>query len=116
MRRVAEELATGGPILVLIPARLDQWWWDYVWGVAARVWSVRGRLKFEDDDGSPAAAGAAFSSALVEYRPGRAWATQQGLIDRDGSALRTPPLVTAEDEHLFFEALRRESARRAVGA
>ena len=93
--RAATESQDGGPLLVLIPARTgSDWWNDHVVGVAAKVWFIRGRLKFLDADGEPASSGAGFDSALIEYRSTAWWRgrlfqgsrlTRYGVLNRSGA-------------------------------
>ena len=63
-----ESLAGVGPIVLLIPARTDtSYFHDFIWG-KAEVRSLRGRIKFTDDDGNTSDP-APFPSMVVVYRP-----------------------------------------------
>ena len=60
----------GITVVLLIPARTDtSYWHDYILhGKAAEIRFLRGRLRFEDEDGKPAKDKAPFPSAVVIYR------------------------------------------------
>ena len=78
----------GGPLLVLIPARIGaDWWQSFVVNKAARVWFVNGRIKFVDANGESAKCGAGFDAAVVEYR-GPGYVTQYGYVTREGKQLQ----------------------------
>lgn len=65
MAKCAEQ-GERGVVVALVPARTDtSWWHESVIGRAAEVRLIRGRLRFDDQDGR-----APFPSALVVYRPG----------------------------------------------
>lgn len=61
--------------VMLIPARTDtSYWHDFIFPYATDIRYIRGRLKFTDEDGIPASAGAPFPSAVVVFGG-------QGMID-----------------------------------
>ena len=65
MRKGYLESLGGVTVVMLIPARTDtSYWHDYIIG-KAEVRFLRGRLRFEDEDGVPAPCGAPFPSAVV---------------------------------------------------
>ncbi len=71
MRKAYEEHKRLGVVVVLlIPARTDTaYFQDFIlYGKAAEVRFLRGRLKFTDEDGTPAQAAAPFPSAIIVYR------------------------------------------------
>jgi phage N-6-adenine-methyltransferase len=65
MAKAYEAAQLGATVVTLVPVRADtSWWHDLVLGTGAEVRYVRGRLTFGD-----AVNTAAFSSAVVVYRP-----------------------------------------------
>jgi len=66
VRKAHEEAKSGATIVLLIPARTDtSYFHDYIYG-KAEIRFVRGRLKFEDEDGTTYAP-APFPSMVVVY-------------------------------------------------
>ena len=66
MRKAWEEAKSGTTIVLLIPARTDtNYFHEYIYGHAEIRW-VRGRLRFEDEDGT-AYRPAPFPSMVVVY-------------------------------------------------
>lgn len=68
VKKAYEESQKGGTIILLIPARTDtRYWHDYIFGKATDIRFLKGRVKFEDENGprqpSP------FPSAVVVYTP-----------------------------------------------
>lgn len=65
-RKAYEESKSGETIVMLIPARTDtKYFHDFIYG-KAEIRFLRGRLRFEDEDGNTASA-APFPSMLVIY-------------------------------------------------
>ena len=63
-----ESRIAGSTVVMLIPARTDtSYWHDFIFPYAAEIRYIRGRLKFTDEDGTPASAGAPFPSAVVVF-------------------------------------------------
>jgi hypothetical protein len=75
-------------LLVLVPARVDtEWFHDHVFGVASRLFFVRGRLRFltEGPDGlAPYKDPAAFPVMLIQYA-GKVARTQIGAMTPTGA-------------------------------
>lgn len=70
VKKAYEESSGGFPIVLLIPARTDtSYFHDYILG-KAEIRFLRGRLKFEDDDGS-SVGHAPFPSMVVVYNGNR---------------------------------------------
>ena len=67
VKKACEEAREGFPIVLLIPARTDTaYFHDYIYG-KAEIRFLRGRLRFTNDDGIPAANAAPFPSMIVVY-------------------------------------------------
>ena len=78
MRKAWEEAKSGNTIVLLIPARTDtSYFHDYILGHAEIRW-VRGRLQFEDEDGTVYPP-APFPSMVVVYNGGE----QIGMEDAE---------------------------------
>lgn len=74
-----------GTIVCLVPARTDtEWFHRSVWGKAAELRFVRGRLRFEGGDNS-----ATFPSVVIIYRPND-HACRVSTIDKQGRRLWGP--------------------------
>lgn len=67
VRKAYEEAKRGTTVVLLIPARTDtQYFHEYIYG-KAEIRFIRGRLRFEDEDGRKYAP-APFPSMVVVYR------------------------------------------------
>lgn len=62
MRKGFEEGRKGETVVMFIPSRTDTRWWHNWVMKAKEIWFVRGRLKFDDQEGS-----APFPSAVVVF-------------------------------------------------
>jgi site-specific DNA-methyltransferase (adenine-specific) len=78
-------------VCCLVPARTDtEWFHASVWGRAAELRYIKGRLRFEGGEHS-----STFPSVVIVYRPGD-HACRNSTIDRQGRPLWTPqPSVLA---------------------
>ena len=67
IKKAFNEARGGFPVVLLIPARTDTvYFHDYIYG-KAEIRFIRGRLRFTDEEGVPAAYAAPFPSMIVIY-------------------------------------------------
>lgn len=83
-QRAAGHAQEGGHALLLLPARTDtHWFHDWVFGRAAHLVFLRGRIPFVDPKTGKERAGATFPSCLAWY----AWRPWKGLCGFDTFAV-----------------------------
>ena len=70
VKKSYDESLKGATVVMLIPARTDtSYWHDYIFGKAKDIRFLRGRIKFEDENGQ-ALNSAPFPSAVVIFQGG----------------------------------------------
>lgn len=69
LQAASEQRRRGVTSVVLVPLDPGQSWTQHVFGQAAEIRAIVGRLRFDEVDGTPAPSCATKPSALIVYRP-----------------------------------------------